>query len=63
VSVFDIYEVSRWKIISLQPYANIFFFFFAIRGIDYAVFDNMEEDDDIFYLKYIKIIFINNFYL
>jgi hypothetical protein len=47
VSVFDIYEVSRWKIISLQPYANIFFF--AIRGIDYAVFDDMEEEEEDFF--------------
>ena len=61
MSVFDIYEVSRWKIISLQPYANIFFF--AIRGIDYAVFDDMEEEEDDFFKKYFLFkIYYNNFY-
>jgi hypothetical protein len=39
------------------------FFFFAIRGIDYAVFDDMEEEEDDFFKKYFLFkIYYNNFY-
>jgi hypothetical protein len=40
------------------------FFFFAIRGIDYAVFDDMEEEEEEdFFKKYFLFkIYYNNFY-